>query len=158
MKVKSLKNVPEGTNVVPSGHMTLLDSLHKLGIKRPEIAKAMGCDESTLRRWSKGGELDPNRGNRLDGESRKRLLKLAKIAFEERNKELDARYMEHMDELRHGIEAFEKPQYPTEATERRFYKSQTDKRIEYELAYFMAWQQLALGGIDYPIDGQGTTD
>lgn len=158
MKVKSLKNVPEGTNVVPSGYMTLLDSLHKLGIKRPEIAKAVGCDESTLRRWSKGGELDPNRGNRLDGESKKRLLKLVKIAFEERNKELDHRYKEHMVEVRRGFEAFEIPQYPTEATEWRFHKSQHDKRIGYELAYFMAWQQLALGGIDYPIDGQGTTD
>lgn len=157
MKVKNLKKAKSGTNVVPSGRMTLLDSLHQLGVKRPEIAKAIGCDESTLRRWEKDGELDPNGRNHLDDECRKRLLKLAKNAYEERKKELDAKFTEHMDEVRRGIEAFETPQYPTEATERRFYKGQTDKRIKHELAYFMAWQQLAFGGIDYPIDGQDTT-
>ena len=158
MRLKSLKKVPSGTKVVPSYGMTLLDSLHKLGIKRPEIAKAVGCDESTLRRWNKGGALDPNGRNNLDSESRQRLLKLVKIAFKERNKELDIKFKEHMDEVSRGFETFEIPQYPTEATEWRFHKSQHDKRIEYERAYFIAWQQLALGGIDYTIGSQDTTD
>ncbi|WP_282709987.1 hypothetical protein [Lancefieldella sp. Marseille-Q7238] len=158
MKVKSLKKAKSGTNVVPSGRMTLLDSLHQLGIKRPEIAKAIGCYESTLRRWEKGGELDPNGKNHLDDGCRKRLLKLAKSAYEESKKELDAKFTEHMADMVSGIKMFDPPQYPSEAVQRRFLDSLRDKRIALEHAYLMAWQQLAFGGIDYPMDGQGTTD
>ena len=53
---------------------------------------------------------------------------------------------------------FDPPQYPSEAVQRRFLDSLRDKRIALEHAYLMAWQQLAFGGIDYPMDGQGTTD
>ena len=158
MKVKSLKNVPEGTNVVPSGRMTLLDSLHQLGVKRPEIAKAIGCDESTLRRWEKDGKLDPNRRNRLDDECRKRLLKLAKKAYSARKDELDKEFAYHMADMVRGIKMFDPPQNPSEAVQQRYLDSLKDKRITLEHAYFMAWQQLAFGGIDYSEENQGTTD
>ena len=53
---------------------------------------------------------------------------------------------------------FDPPQYPSEAVQQRFLDSLKDKRITLEHAYFMAWQQLAFGGIDYSEENQGTTD
>ena len=63
-----------------------------------------------------------------------------------------------MADMVSGIKMFDPPQYPSEAVQRRFLDSLRDKRIALEHAYLMAWQQLAFGGIDYPMDGQGTTD
>ena len=71
---------------------------------------------------------------------------------------MDKEFAYHMADMVRGIKMFDPPQYPSEAVQQRFLDSLKDKRITLEHAYFMAWQQLAFGGIDYSEENQGTTD
>lgn len=138
MTAKKDTRVPTG--IKPTGiRMTLEEAYEALGIGHGVMASIIGCDEKTLYRWRKDGEIDPEANPKYSG-WQERAIKCINEAREARNGELDDAFAKHLEQLKMD---FKTNQPISEDEEREFYNNLHARRQSLETAWLIAWQNIA---------------